>query len=223
MVARNEESRYLEVVLDRLSTQVDLIVLTDDCSDDRTADIAESKGAKVNRLDTPMFTVSEGRFRQTAWEYLESFAEPGDWILAIDADEMFYPTQKLPLLLEQQAYDVLGITFYHMWNETQYRADKAWKPPISSRLFRFFPGGNFMDRRLACGAEPTYVIDLIRRGRFIPNTGFAMKHLGYARDEDKIAKHKRYMELDKGEFHSITHLNSIRDDRPQLLDWRDPR
>ena len=37
MVGRNEEGRFLEEVLERLSQQVDGIVFTDDCSTDNTA------------------------------------------------------------------------------------------------------------------------------------------------------------------------------------------
>ncbi len=40
MVARNEEDRYLEECLKRLSNQLDKIIFTDDCSTDGTQDIA---------------------------------------------------------------------------------------------------------------------------------------------------------------------------------------
>jgi hypothetical protein len=46
-----------------------------------------------------------------------------------------------------------------------------------------------------------------------------MQHLGYARDEDKVIKHKRYMSIDKGEFHNIQHIESIVDPNPVLVNW----
>lgn len=220
MVGRNESSRFLRPVLERLSRQVDSIVFTDDCSDDDTLDIA-SEYAEVYRMDEPTFVLDESRLRESAWKNLENHAQEGDWILAIDCDEMFYPSHRIDEWLSQERYDVLGITFYHMWNELQYRVDKAWKPTLSSRLFRFKTGGSYRNRRLACGAEPTYVVDLIRNGSFSKDTDFKMQHLGYLRDEDKISKHKRYMELDKGDFHSIQHLNSIVDRSVRLENWRD--
>jgi glycosyltransferase involved in cell wall biosynthesis len=40
MVGRNESSKYLKDVLKRIRDQADLIIFTDDCSDDNTAEIA---------------------------------------------------------------------------------------------------------------------------------------------------------------------------------------
>jgi glycosyltransferase involved in cell wall biosynthesis len=222
MIARNEADRYLKDVLDRLSEQVDVISFTDDCSDDNTLELAESYDKVVaTRTDEPTFSVHEGRLRSFAWRHLETIANPGDWILAIDADEMFYPGDSLDLMLGQDRYDVLSVRFYHMWDEKHYRFDKAWKPTRSSRLFRFQEGGRFRDRALACGSEPTYVMNLIQKRRFFTHTGFRMKHLGYVKDIDKISKYDRYMTLDGGDYHSLNHIKSIVDLSPKLKEWRD--
>lgn len=219
MVARNEADRYLIEVLSHLSGYVDQIVFTDDASTDDTPEIALGAGAKVRRLDDPLFTRNEGLLRNIAWQHLCDYAEPGDWILAIDADELMFGLESLQNLINQSRYDVLGITFYHMWNPAQYRTDKAWRPTIGSRLFRFVPGGEFVQRKMACGSEPTYVQELIRQGKFLPHTPLKMMHLGYLLDADKVAKYKRYMELDGGDFHSRAHLESILDPNPTLVDW----
>lgn len=221
MIARNEEGRYLEEVLGDLREKVDEIVFTDDASTDNTPLIAEKYGAHVYRMTFPTFTIDEGKLRQAAWENLDKHAEKDDWILAIDADEKFFPTPDLPKWLAQDRYHVLGVTFYHMWNEYGYRMDKAWKPTISSRLFRYREGGTFKDRRLACGSEPSYVLSWIRQGRFNPRTRFRMQHLGYMRDEDKQAKYERYMDLDKGDFHSLSHIKSIVDENPVVAEWKE--
>lgn len=221
MVIRNEVDRYLERVLTRLKDQVDLLVVTDDCSDDGSADVARSFGAKVHVMDQPTFVRDESLLRQTAWDFLGTFARSNDWILAIDADEEFYPDARLYRFLNQSRFPVLGVTFYHMWNETHYRVDKAWKPTVSSRLFKYQPGGQFRRTKLACGSEPTYVADNIRRGKAYWNTGMRMKHLGYLRDDDKRAKYDRYMELDHGDFHSLQHIRSIVDPYPELMEWQD--
>jgi glycosyltransferase involved in cell wall biosynthesis len=89
IVGRNEEDRFLKSVLSRLSTQVDEIVFTDDCSEDNTAKIAADY-AHVYKTSEPTFAVHEGRLRTTAWSNLEKHANPGDWIIAIDCDEMLY-------------------------------------------------------------------------------------------------------------------------------------
>lgn len=219
MVGRNEADRYLEDVLLHLREIVDLIVFTDDASTDYTPHIAYSLGAKVQRTETPIFPVNEGALRDLSWQHLSMYAKPGDWILAIDCDEKFYGSESLPKYLDQKQYDVLGVTFYHMWNPTHFRTDKAWTPNVSSRLFRFLPGGEFAKRKMACGSEPTYVQELIRQRRANWSTPFRMQHLGYIRDEDKIAKHARYMELDGGSFHARKHIESILDPQPTLKRW----
>lgn len=222
MVGRNEADRFLPDVLEHLKQIADVIVFTDDASTDSTPDIAEEYGAIVYRNDEPMFAVHEGKLRKGAWDNLQQHAEVGDWILCIDCDEKLYATKPgmdIEVLMRQDQFDVLNINFVHMWNETQFRVDKLWKPHPSQRMFRYFLGGTFADRALACGSEPLYVRTLMRRGRFMPNTGLVMQHLGYIRDEDKKAKYDRYMKLDGGEFHNGAHIESIMDEHPILQDW----
>ena len=55
MVGRNESSKYLKEVLERLKQQVDKIVFTDDCSEDDTAEIA-ALYAHVYVNEEPLFT-----------------------------------------------------------------------------------------------------------------------------------------------------------------------
>lgn len=219
MVGRNEENRYLEDVLKHLSGFADKMIFTDDCSDDNTAQIAEDLGCEVQTMEQPTFVEHEGALRTTAWKFLETFASPGDWILAIDADEKLYGLEYLRALMDQTDFDVLGITFFHMWDETQYRIDKAWAPTISSRLFRYYENGEFFQRKLACGSEPTYVQELIRQRRMLWQSPLKMQHLGYVRDEDKLGKYNRYMNLDGGDFHSKAHIESIIDPFPTLVEW----
>lgn len=222
MVARNEADRFLPDVLKHLSSIVDEIVFTDDCSDDKTPEIAESFGAHVYRTDEPTFVKHEGQLRTSAWRNLTKHAKPGDWILAIDADEKLWATRPnltLSKLMNQDRYDVLNIQFVHMWNEKQYRIDKFWAPHPSTRLFRYFYGGQFKDVKMACGSEPTYVDILVHRRRYLMDTGLLMQHLGYVRDEDKKAKYERYMTLDGGDFHAKSHIESIMDPNPELVDW----
>ena len=220
MIGRNESGRFLEEVLKRLSGQVDKIIFTDDCSDDDTLEVA-SKYAETFRSPKPLFAEHEGQLRAFAWSNLEKFAKVGDWIIAIDCDEMLYHTEGKPIseILSMSQFDVVNVRFYHMWNETQYRVDKLWAPTSSSRIFRFVEGGGFANRRLACGAEPTYVVDWVRQRNFWLDSNLVMKHLGYVRDEDKAMKFQRYSTLDGGEFHNLNHINSIIDPNPVLIDW----
>lgn len=223
MVGRNEANKYLPEVLERLKSQVDEIVFTDDCSDDNTAEIA-SKYANVYKTPKPMFTTHEGRLRRYAWLNLENHATEGDWIIAIDCDEMLYDSSDITKtdirqILNSSEKDVVNVRFYHMWNDTQYRVDKLWAPNNSSRIFRFMSGAMFRDRALACGSEPTYVTDLINQRNYFVNSNLIMQHLGYIKDEDKQSKYERYSTLDGGEFHALNHINSITDPNPVLINW----
>jgi glycosyltransferase involved in cell wall biosynthesis len=223
MIGRNEVSRHLDAVLHHLSPIVDEIVFTDDASIDYTADIASQYGAKVYRNQESMFEVDEGKLRTSSWHNLENHVSPGDWVLAIDCDEKLWsagPDVNLHTMLENTAYAVAGITFFHMWNDTQYRVDKLWTPNLSTRLFRYFPGGVYRDRKLACGAEPTYVYDLVQKGNFWRDTGLIMQHLGYTTDADKKAKYERYSTIDAGLYHNKNHIESIADEDVQLVDWK---
>jgi glycosyltransferase involved in cell wall biosynthesis len=220
IVGKNESQRFLKPVLERLSTQVDKIIFTDDCSDDNTAEIA-SQYAEVFINDQSMFSTHEGQLRAKAWGNLEKFAKTGDWIVAIDCDEMLHHINDLDIksVLSKSEFDVVNVRFYHMWNETHYRVDKLWAPNNSSRIFRFQEKAGFQNKALACGSEPTYVSQLIQRRNYWTNSGLIMQHLGYTRDEDKTAKHERYSILDGGAFHNINHINSIIDPDPVLIQW----
>jgi glycosyltransferase involved in cell wall biosynthesis len=220
MVARNEQSRYLEENLKRLSSQVDKIIFTDDCSTDQTPEIARQY-AEVYQTSEVLFTKHEGQLRYEAWENLSKHAKPGDWVVAIDADEMLFTMDNSSIedTLNSSPFDVVNVRRYEMWNEKEYRVDKMWAPHNTFRIFRFAKDGVYKDKRLACGSEPTYVENWVRNRNYWFVNPFVMQHLGYARDEDKQAKYDRYMDLDKGEFHNLVHLQSILDPDPVLIPW----
>lgn len=220
MVVRNESDRYLETVLKDLLTYVDDIVITDDCSTDDTFDIASQYTDLAYRTSEPLFCVNEGALRQESWYNLSGRASQGDWILAIDADEIVWATKKnIRHTIMSAKYDVIGLDFINMWNAKQYRVDKFWKPMTCTKLFMYKKDGRIQDRKLACGSEPTYVSESVRKGRWHQDLGLKIQHWGYARDEDKKAKYDRYMEIDGGKYHSKNHLISIMDVKPELVDW----
>lgn len=220
MVGRNESKKYLESVLERLSQQVDKIIFTDDCSDDDTPEIA-AKYAEVFVNSEPMFTTHEARLRATAWGNLEKFAKTGDWVVAIDCDEMLHHKdgEEIRNVLSASPYDVVNVRFYHMWSEDHYRVDKLWAPNNSTRIFRYKEGAGFLNKALACGSEPTYVMQWVRLRNYWVDSGLIMQHLGYIKDEDKAYKYERYSTIDRGEYHNINHINSIVDKDPVLIKW----
>ena len=96
MIGRNESSRFLEDVLQKLSSQVDKIIFTDDCSTDNTPEIA-AKYAEVFQSPEPLFKVHEAKLRAYAWGNMEKFAKKGDWIVAIDCDEKLFHLENIDI------------------------------------------------------------------------------------------------------------------------------
>lgn len=219
MIGHNEADRYLEDVLEHLTPLVDQVVFTDDGSDDATYIIARDMGASVIRIEESIFEHDESALRQISWEHVGMFASEGDWVLSIDCDEKLYGADRLRDVLPQLTQSVVMVKFCHMWNDTDFRVDKAWKPDWQPRLFKYYREGNMMRRALACGQYPTYVTQMVRDKKAI-DLGMRMQHLGYLKDEDKLAKFEKYMRIDGGKFHSLRHLESIVDENPVLADWK---
>lgn len=220
MITKDEADRYLKQVIEHTWNFADEIVITDDHSTDNTVEIAESLGCKVHEADDDIsFILDESELREQSLRTMEQYVEPNAWVLSLDADEILWGYTNLKELMDQKIFDVLGITFFHTWKSPHLvRVDKAWTPNISSRLYRYYPGGEYVKRKLACGAEPSYVRELVRQGKIMWHTPLVMEHLGYLRDQDKIAKYKRYKELDGGAYHNGSHIDSILDSQVQLLD-----
>ena len=221
MIVYNESDRYLAECLEALSKYVDEIIITDDCSEDETVDICRNFTDKVYVNQEHQFSTNEGLLRQVAWDNLSNHASVDDWIFCIDADEFLFETREhLNKLLESDC-NILQLLWVNMWNEESYRTDKSWQPNKVNRLFRYRHDGKIKDKKLACGSEPTYVENwALRRDGVNANTGLILKHRGYETEHDKHAKYDRYMRIDKGKYHSLTHLRSILT-KPSLAPFSD--
>lgn len=213
MPVRNESRRYLHQALEDLSTYVDHIVILDDASTDETPDICRSFSKVIfHRNETTEFLVDESRFRARLWE-LTLQAEP-DWILAIDADEVFEERMKheVSLLIDQEEYEAIEFRLFDFWNGyTHVRVDGAWNPwPKRVRmLVRHRPGKTYTwpSRRLHCGRIP-----LELRGPLpVYQSDLRVKHYGWARPEDVRRKYERYRAIEETE-----HLKSVLYDADQV-------
>lgn len=220
-VTRNEEHRYLAAMLSQLAPVVDGRFVFDDCSTDRTADIALAAGCTVIRREenspTPSFLEHEGRFRQAAWDEFEFWMEPQpeDWVLAIDSDEFLAShnwdmrdcLQRNIRAAGDRGSIALRIPEVFGVDDDGcplIRTDGFWDTISARRLFRYQPGGRFRDKAMGCGSEPTYVAA-------IPSAApvdLTLLHYGYAAEADQQAKHERYTSLsDNG--HDGSHVASI--------------
>jgi len=224
ILVRNEAERYLPEVLKHALQYIDQAVILDDASEDNTVDVCKNilKDIPLTLItnETPGFH-NEIKLRQQLWNL--TISTNPDWILCLDADEMFenLVVKEIPLLINQPYYDYYAFRLYDFWTSTHYREDKYWQAHKYYRTFliRYQPNFNYIWKETAqhCGRFPSNVNELsgaVSRLR--------IKHLGWANPEDRLKKYKRYMELDpEGEFGILEQYQSILDTNPNLIKWEE--
>jgi hypothetical protein len=224
MIVRNEAGRHLERVLRHAATYVDAAVIIDDASTDDTVAICERVLAglpnTIVRLDAPLFD-REHELRRLQWR--KTLEARPDWILALDADELFEDSIRdyIRALVDQTEVDAIQFRLYDMWNERQYRDDAYWRAHEGywTLLVRPVPGmaddwppfkqhaGRFP---LSAAALPAWTCRI------------RLKHLGWMNPTDRAEKAARYRRLDpRGEFGCTAQYDSILDESPNLVDWID--
>jgi len=221
MPTRNEADRYLHSAICNALEYLDELVVYDDRSNDDTVDVALNAGAFVveRPAHVPSFVEHEGKFRQAAYDALqEEFQpEPGDWILAIDADEALVNTNpgastRMSIELNILAASYTPATailvpvpeFFGLDADGRplQRMDGEWGRIQGTRLFAWQEGGVYADRAMACGAEPTYVAT----GRQHAAVSLHLTHWGYVSQADREVKYRRYSTY---AGHSNKHVESI--------------
>lgn len=116
MIAKNE-SNCIAKCINSYKSIADEIIVADTGSTDNTAEIAESLGAVVYRLDW------ENDFSKAKNYVLDKAT--GDWIIFLDADEYFEEgsAQKLRLLMEfynnDSNIEAINVTMYHITTDEQ--------------------------------------------------------------------------------------------------------
>lgn len=214
MVVKNESGRYLERVLNSVKNCVDAVLIIDDASTDNTVEICENClqdiEHKIITNKKSMFK-HEYKLRKKQWKETLKF-NPG-WILSLDADEVVEDAfkDKLDELIKIDNIDVYNFRLFDMWNETDYREDEYWNAHNSHMTFliRYQPKYKykFKHTNQHCGRLPKNL-------RFLRNANVdvRIKHFGWSREEDRIAKYDRYMKLDKdGKYGIIEQYKSILD------------
>jgi glycosyltransferase involved in cell wall biosynthesis len=224
MCVRNEASRYLRAVLEDARHYIDAAVIIDDASTDDTVAVCREL---LNTIPLRLVCNQESKFhhesdlRTQQWQ--ETIATNPDWILVLDADEIFEDAfkQELPAMLARADVDVYYFRLFDMWNDTHYRQDPYWDAHCYYRPFlvRYKKDKDYkwQDKMLHCGRFPAtiqqcaYACSPIR-----------LKHYGWSRAEDRKTKYLRYKELDPDGIYGIKEqYESILDEHPTLLAWRE--
>ena len=221
---RNEENRYLEEVLNDLTEYVDDVVIVDDASTDRTVEICQSypKVKEIVQLPESHFH-KEWELRNILWR--EGCKYEPDWLLVIDADEVFESSFKTKVreLINQDSYDWVGFRMYDFWGgKTHYREDDFWNlhQRYSTMLVRYLPDFPYyyLQKEHHASRLPLSYQALV--GCF---SDYRVKHFGWAGDEEeRRKKYERYMEIDpNGTWGSLDHYQSILDTNPNLVEWKE--
>lgn len=235
MNVHNEMSRYLPLVIDHLSNYCDEIRCQDDGSEDGSYEyLQDHPSVQVQRNPGPTWSENEGELHQNLLDWTLE-AEPTH-ILAIDSDEIVPEGLKLRHELERtgQASRSFMLNMIEVWgtglDDWTVRMDGGWVPhPVSicyqlppqlSKKARKKAQGEWRiwGRKMAGGRVPRIV-------RTDHHQGLAMLlpidiyHLGWSRPEGREARHRRYVEVDGGNFHASAHLDSIMwaDDHPDII------
>ena len=212
MITRNELGRYLRPSIAHLREFCDEIRVLDDASDDGTCEwLCEQRGVALAVNEGPSMFEHEGRARQKLLEW--TLAAAPDYVLAIDADEFVTDGAALRRSAEAGG-EALTLVMREVWKAGESlwtREDGGWRAHPVPILWRVPPGNpkrlRILDRALACGREPEAVRAAARRG--MRPSGADVLHFGWAREEEREARYRRYAEADGGRFHASAHLNSI--------------
>jgi tetratricopeptide (TPR) repeat protein len=169
MIVKNEEE-LLPDCLASIRDWVDEIVIVDTGSTDRTAEIAQSFGARVYHHPW------EGNFSKARNQSL-SYAT-GDWIFIIDADERIYSEDvpHLQKLLRDERAQVISINVYNVYGDDE-------------ESVTFLPSTRFFRRSLGLRYEGiVHNVLAYPESQPILRTNIRLKHLGYGLDPEKMRR-----------------------------------
>jgi hypothetical protein len=222
MIMRNEADRYLDEVLTKARRYSDKIVILDDNSDDNSIEVAEKHKATVyTHEEESLFWTQEHTLREYLWkQILPREAEPGDWILALDADEILgeqFQCSK-DIILRQENVNTYSFQIWEAWGDrTKIRIDGSWNPlgKHTPMMTRYQPSLNYQFPRIGlhCGRLPMNV-----QSPMIPS-GCSVLHLGWANPEEHAEKIERYTKADKNPHPVMKQHYESMLQPPELIEW----
>lgn len=193
MLVKNEASKYLERVIRRCAEYSDEILILDDGSTDDSVDIARRLGCGVRRRGQPGMWGNESPARAELWQWAAEVAGDG-WILVTDADMLLVGDVR-PLTRSTQC-NTWAWPLFDCWDREQtFRMDGYWKGHEHPRPWLFKPSECpdpvWPDRGIHTGHAPlNYPIRAC--ALYAPEVYWI--HLAYVRREDRMKKHRQYLE-----------------------------
>lgn len=222
VVLGNEADHYLKPFLEDARHYVTDVVIIDDATTDNTIQICKEKlqgiPTTIVRNECSKFS-NEFELRKQQWE--ETVKTAPDWILFLDADQIFEKKfkQQVKSLIQAQDVDVYCFRLYDFWDESHYREDAYWRAHLCTRpfLIRYKPGIEYKWKETPqhCGSFPLTIFEFRMK-----NSELRLKHYGWAKKEHRVAKYERYQRLDPGAVYGWKEqYESILDENPRLVKW----
>lgn len=217
MNVRNELGRYLRQSIPALLEFCDEVRVQDDGSDDGSFEwLSEQDGVVTQRNRGATWREHEGQLHQNLLDF--TLEGRPTHVLAIDADEFVVDGQGLREALKSTRGRTFTLRMCEVWKTDPWmiRTDGGWRPHEVGIVYRIrdlqqarrASSWRIWGRKMAGGRVPRIIRADQRRGR-TQSLGIDILHLGWAREEERVARHARYAELDGGNYHAGSHIASI--------------
>lgn len=192
LIAFRDEEKHLPGMFSHLRNYVDGFVAFNDCSTDRSAEIAEAEPKMIQLLQRHvpgadhLFEIENRHALLTS-----AHQHAADWVLCCDADERFETRflEALRDLVHTPPARVLGLPLVAVWeNFTQHRVGRARKFvlfPSSDPNPYYSPGilhQQWFPPRLAAG--PQQILD------------YYIYHLGSITRADRMSRYEKFNRID---------------------------
>ena len=132
LIVKNEANQYLREMLEDAKTYISNAVIIDDASTDNTIEVCKEvlEGNPYIIIENKESKFSnEISLRQQQWN--ETVKTNPEWILVLDADEIFEKRFKYRIhkILRNTTADAIHFSLYDFWDKDHYRDDVYWSAP----------------------------------------------------------------------------------------------